>query len=412
MFKFVFSFLLVLILTLLSYLNYKLYYQPRFISIEGSEVNADLYRQLNFLEEEMHKSAADDMQAVFPEGFIFMNALYGLSLTELAAPLKHNTAFYHHAHDEIQWAFAHMNSDKGRIIFDKSLKIPYGAFYTGWTSYVLGKKLSIEEPALRDTVEISFFESRCKEIAAFIDSEKTPYAESYPGYAWPADMTLCAAALALHDKIRAPKFQGTIQRWIGKVNENLDTTGLMPHSVNAITGRPMQNARGSSQSLMLNFLWDVDTSFAKRQFDIYQKIFLVKRLGLPGTREYPKGVEGDRDSDSGPVVWGVGASASIVGLRATVLAGDETTAIGLRNSLEAFGIPTGTKDQKKFLFGKLPMADAFIAWSNSTETSTNKTLKAGIWWRSVFQLYSFATLTFIVLLLVRIWKPKGKSKVA
>ncbi|MEN8695918.1 MAG: hypothetical protein ABF321_07300 [Bacteroidia bacterium] len=39
---------------------------------------------------------------------------------------------------------------------------------------------------------------------------------------------------------------------------------------------------------------------------------------------------------------------------------------GLRNSIEIFGAAYTWDGKKKYLFGQLQMADAFIAWSNSS----------------------------------------------
>ena len=71
--------------------------------------------------------------------------------------------------------------------------------------------------------------------------------------------------------------------------------------------------------------------------------------------------------DSGPVIWSIGGAASVVGQRAALVNGNEELYVGLRNSIEAFGFGYSWLGEKKYLAGKLPMADVFIAWSNSAE---------------------------------------------
>lgn len=66
--------------------------------------------------------------------------------------------------------------------------------------------------------------------------------------------------------------------------------------------------------------------------------------------------------------------------------GDTTTAQGLRNSIEAFGAPYRSTTGKRYLFGVLPIADAFIAWSNSLEVT--QTMQTSQNWRGRFQLLS------------------------
>lgn len=78
--------------------------------------------------------------------------------------------------------------------------------------------------------------------------------------------------------------------------------------------------------------------------------------------------------------------------------GDTTTAVGLRNSIEAFGLPQTGSMGKSYLLGQLPIADAFIAWGNSVEPTRNLTGTA--LWRTFFQLRSAG---FAALLLGLIW---------
>jgi hypothetical protein len=118
---------------------------------------------------------------------------------------------------------------------------------------------------------------------------------------------------------------------------------------------------------MLCLLPEIDSMFAEEQFVLYEQYFVTARLGLPGIREYPAGIDGNGDIDSGPVIWGIGGAASVVGQRAAAANGREDLYVGLRNSLEAFGAAYPLFGKKKYLFGQLPMADAFIAWGNAVE---------------------------------------------
>jgi len=83
---------------------------------------------------------------------------------------------------------------------------------------------------------------------------------------------------------------------------------------------------------------------------------------------------------------------------------ENETAIGLRNSIETFGFSTESSGRKKYIFGKLPMADAFICWANATETDAATKLHSSKHWRTRFQLYSLLILLPAVFLL---WKLTG-----
>jgi hypothetical protein len=160
---------------------------------------------------------------------------------------------------------------------------------------------------------------------------------------------------------------------------------------------------------MLAILPEIDSAYAWQQFTLYKKHFTDYRLGLPGVREFPKGVIGLADVDSGPVLFQIGGAASIVGRRTMQQYGETTLAVGLRNSIEAFGIPWTQDGQKAYLRGVLPIADAFIAWSNGLEAIVSMADETP--WRAKFQLYSLLTASSVLGGLVWIWrKPKHKRK--
>ncbi len=407
--KIIWGIFLLLIISLIVYLNYGLYYAPRFATIEKDEVNIDLLYQLRFLKTQMHKGAADDMQKYYPEGFVFLNAIYGLSWCELLKHINKDSELFKEGHKEIQFAYNEINSEKGRSIFQQQLPLPYGAFYIGWNNYLLGKKLSVEEPANRDPAEIKLYEANCDTIAAVIDASASPYPESYKGYAWPADVSVGIASLANHDRVFQQKYTASIALWISKVKQFCDADGLMPYAFDPVSLQVKENAKGSSQSLIQNFLFETDTTFCKEQFIIYKKLFLDSRAGLPGIRQYKKGSKGDSDADSGPIIFGIGGPASIVGLRTMCLMKENETAFGLRNSIETFGFATESGKQKKYISGKLPMADAFICWANTTEINAATKLAAGANWRIKFQLYSLLVLLPVLFLLWRLARVRSRK---
>jgi hypothetical protein len=173
------------------------------------------------------------------------------------------------------------------------------------------------------------------------------------------------AVLALHDRLFKPEFSPLIQQWLDRVKSALDTgTGLIPHEASP-NGDMASGARGSSQSLMLVFLAEIDTAFARQQFEGYLRHFVDYRFGLPGIREYPKGFAGSGDIDSGPVVYGIGGAASIVGIAATQRLGRPDLSIQIRNEVEGIACPWENANTKRYFFGQVPMADVFLAWVNS-----------------------------------------------
>jgi hypothetical protein len=160
-------------------------------------------------------------------------------------------------------------------------------------------------------------------------------------------------------------------------------TGLIPHSFSLINNKGME-VRGSSLSLMLSFLPNIDPIFAQNQYKVYKNLFVQNKLGLPAVREYQIGISGGGDIDSGPVIWDVGGSASIVGIRAAAENGDFELAKSLRNSIEAFAFSTNYGGEKKYLFGQLPVIDGFMAWSNASILAANEPKNWGGSWTFFF----------------------------
>jgi len=117
--------------------------------------------------------------------------------------------------------------------------------------------------------------------------------------------------------------------------------------------------------LMLIFLREIDEQLARDQFELFEKHFVDTKFGLTGIREYPKGVIGEGDVDSGPVILGFGGAATIVGMQTLSRYGAHESSIRIRNAVETLVFAYSDNDDKKYFFGLLPIADAFIAWSHS-----------------------------------------------
>ncbi len=113
---------------------------------------------------------------------------------------------------------------------------------------------------------------------------------------------------------------------------------------------------------------------------------MAYRFGLPGIREYPQGTTGVGDIDSGPVIFGIGGAASIVGIKAMAIYKEWELHQALRNSVAGFGLSLGVGHRRTYLFGALPIADVFIAWANAGACQAQQEEPIGIKW--TFHFYS------------------------
>lgn len=351
----------VILLIFVIHLNIKQYYEPKSIRHNRGVLDGEILNQLNYLKTKIHAGEADKMQEFFPEGFVFFNAIYCLTWIEFAQKLDKNDLLFEEASDEIEWAIKEVNSDKAKETFEQNLPLEYGAFYQGWSTLILAEKLSLLKSKGLPLVDEDEYLWKCEQIATALNESPFAYLQSYSSGTWQADNLICVVALVKHDKLFGPKYTQTIKKWIDKVRRDLHSnTGLIPHSDNE------RNPRGSSQSLINVFLPQIDTVFAKEVFEKYKLNFLDKRLGLIGVREYPKGMEGVGDIDSGPVIWDIGGVASIVGIKAMAVNKEYGIAKSLRNNIEGLSCPISTKNGKSYFFNCFAMADAFIAWANVT----------------------------------------------
>jgi hypothetical protein len=326
---------------------------------------AGIRRQLAFLRTALDGGAADEAQQLFPEGYFFLHELYGLAWVELGRrdpPGAGATALR-----EARWALARLDSPAGRAPFSAALTPSYGVFYRGWTNWLRGGVLSLQPAGHRDPGELQRFTDDSAALAAAFDASASPYLAAYPGQAWPVDSTVAMASLRLHDTLLPARYGATVRRWLAGVRQRLDpATGLLPHRVELATGAPVEVARASSQSVLQRFLVDIDPAFAREQYLRFRDRYVVWPLGLgPAVREYPKGLAGPSDVDSGPLPLGVSLSATVVTVGAARVEGDAALADALANYGELAGVPVETPWTKRYAFGQLPIGDAFLAWSRS-----------------------------------------------
>jgi hypothetical protein len=328
-------------------------------------------KQLAFLRAEIEGGADHAAQQQYPEGYFFLNALYGLTWVQvgLADPARSVDAA-----QEARWALDRLKSQAGTAVFDASLQPKYGVFYAGWTNWLRGGLIALNHS---DAAEIDEFTSASVELATAFRTSKSPFLPAYPGQAWPVDSTVAIASLRLYDDLVAPRFGQTTARWLAAVKTQLDPgTGLMPHQVAPVT----TGARASSQSIIQRFLVEIDPAFARSQYEIFRERFVA---GV-GVREYPKGVGGHGDVDSGPLILGISLSATVVTLGAARVEHDPL-ADRLAREGDLLGLPVTGLKTKRYALGLVPIGDAFLAWSASARpivAGEQPALEGGSgWWR-------------------------------
>lgn len=343
------------LLVLLGIAGLRLHHEP---SPEG------VRSQLGFIRAELDDGAAARMQELFPEGYFFSYLLYGVTWTELA---RARPEWRGEALREALWALRHVDSARARETFPKEQVVPHGVFYAGWTAWLYARVLGIEG-APADALAPRL-EELTQGIASALDESPTPFLQAYPGGAWSCDTVVAVAALAEHDRVLEERYAATVDRWLGEVEERLDDSGLLAHRVDPETGEPLQGARATSSTLIARFMGAIDSDAGTSYYEATRVAFITTRFGLTGTAEYPNGEEGEGDVDSGPLILGVSASASVVMAGAAAFYRDEQTADALFGTMELAGLPIEFGTGKRYGFGLVPVGDAFVAWASATQPS-------------------------------------------
>ena len=319
--------------------------------------------QLRFLRDALTDGSAEQAQRVFPEGFFFSWVLYGLGNAQLAAQLPASHPERPWLLENAQTALSKLESDAGKAPFPPDLSLPYGAFYNAWVLYLqasLIRALGVTQspPALLER-----FQAGCARFAQALERNSSPFLASYLGHSWAADSSIGVGALGLHDKLFPPRFQGAIANWVNRAKALLEPgLGTLPHQSDVISGQSIETSRGGSQAMMVLALAHADPAFAKSQYEAFRKHFVTESLGVPGVLEYVRGQTGNGDVDSGPIVLGFSGPSVIVGMGAAITMNDLHTARVLNGFVETGGFAVQFNQTRRYLFGALPIGDAFLVW--------------------------------------------------
>lgn len=338
-------------------------------------------RQLAFVRASLDEGSDTDAQQLFPEGYVFSNVLYGLAWVQAA---RTDSGLRDEALRESRWALARLESDEGRAVFSPRLQPAHGVFWAGWTNWLRGAILSLDDT---DTAEVQRFSAHSAEIAQAFANAGTPFLQAYQGQAWPVDSTVAIASLRLHDKLFDAKHTAVIDRWLEQAKTRLDpSTGLLPHQVSSADGSMKTGTRATSQTVILRFLPEIDPAFAQRQYALYRDRFVAHPGGFgPAVREYPTGVDGSGDVDSGPLVAGISLSATVVAVGAARVNGDQALAAAIGSAGELLGLPIDLPWSKRYALGLMPIGDAFVVWSSTARLLTENTAAVEHdlrwWWR-------------------------------
>ena len=154
---------------------------------------------------------------------------------------------------------------------------------------------------------------------------------TYPNQKWIPDNAVSLAAVAIGARCdgRDVPAREWLQRWPRDA-----PTGLLQF----VPGRGPRASGAGWNGIYLPY---VDAAFARAQFDAAQKTFGFSLLGLEAWREFPSGVEGHGDVDSGPLVFGLSPAGTGFAI-ASASRWAPATRAGMLRTAEVAGMTVGS----------------------------------------------------------------------
>ncbi len=192
--------------------------------------------------------------------------------------------------------------------------------------------------------------------------------ESYPDECWLFCNTLALAAIRMTDALDGGDHGAFLAEWVRTARARLTEprTGLLI-STFRVNGAPAEcgaGPEGSSIWMAAHLLQIVDAEFASDQYRRAHRELARSFLGFGYSREWPRGLEGLPDVDSGPVIPWFEASASASGLAILAAAAFDDTAYlrRLLTSLEAAGFPVKENGRLRYAASN-PVGDAVLLYA-------------------------------------------------
>jgi hypothetical protein len=188
-------------------------------------------------------------------------------------------------------------------------------------------------------------------LARGIEDSPTLLIETYPGATFPVDNCAAIASIFAYDRVTNANHSLLIARWEDRFRrDSVDPkTGLLHQRVDSFTSQPVDYPRGSGTCLGAYFLSFVDMDLSKELFDAAQRELVGSLIGFRAVREYPKGVTGRIDIDSGPIIFGYGVASTGFMLSCARIHNDSALFSSLYGTVATFGNPTDEDGRRHYV---------------------------------------------------------------
>lgn len=246
------------------------------------------------------------------------------------------------------------------------------------------------------------------------------HARSYPrpanlkdrkaAHKWPADQAATLLALHLHDQTRKTSLsKAPIAGWLKamKTRYGSQYEGLPLSALDDQVGYA-KLPRGCALSWTVLYMDQFAPAEADTLYAAYRKLYIAEVFGFGAFREWPPGISRGMDGDSGPVILGVGAAATGLGVGAARLHRDGRAYTLAMRSAATFGLPTTLAPTRRYVTAPL-LGDAILfhgttarRWfSKETTPAADLTDHAGPPWGLWIMMFLLAAFVLYSLISVR-----------
>lgn len=344
----------------------------------------------------------DQIQVLFlPEGPFLTNIFYGSALVNLCLQRPEDTAMRTRTLSELERIFEKVKIFKERIPFNQTDKsLPGGIIYAGNLNRLMAGYILLGG---RSAVVISEFHANSENISKAFLKADPPFPESFGGLTWPVDGVPALDSLRLHDLLYDTQYFKVSERWLSWLKGHIDSeTGLMIAQAGVTPDSPIvDGTRGCAMSWTLALLPSIDPEFSRQQYKIFREQWFVPfGWGLLGIQEWFRGKERRSDFKPGPVVGGLGAAATGLGIAAARANSDWSSWNQFLRGLELFGAPLNTLyGEKSYFFGLTLMCDSIALWGKTIVPWDKQALSQ---WHSPYPVPASDSLTVTIVLVLAI----------
>jgi hypothetical protein len=239
----------------------------------------------------------------------------------------------------------------------QALESPNGHAYLAYSALALGMARLLDPAFPPDIAKqhdalVAAYERR-------LLAQPTGLIETYPGEAFPTDVSAVAAAIAVHGRVTGVDHAAVLRHWADAVaNVQIDkSTGLVLQRM-GLDASAHDSPRGSGTALAAYFAGFADRHVAEL---LARGLFANEASfwGFDAIREYGPGTWGTGDVDSGPVLFGVSVSATGFALAPAHALGRRTSFERIFRTTDLFGMPATALGRTRFGTGG-PIGNAVL----------------------------------------------------